>query len=681
MSSSQSSWRAWQCRARGSSREQRHENWPGSRMKLLIALPREPSACSRRTTSRPYESKSPQTTARCRAAAVTLNGQPDRPTGPDGERHSYRVARPAQDHGHEGRIPPGHHDHRHQRRQGMGGPYRAAGGRKRSKNRSRSTRPALTLACRIRRLRVEVLQREEVEEKMLMTPGDIVMMLNEMGGMRVQTTSPSLGAASVRMQGMRGRYTRFLSDGLPLFGQQGAGLGLLQIPPVDLGQVEVIKGNSSALYGAGAMAGVVNLIARRPTAEPIREFLFNRTTLGGTDASGFYGSQLSQHWGMTVLGSGDWQATKRPGWRRLGGPRRLLPRTRAPTLLLGQRKRQHGAPDRRRDVREPMRAAPCTAQSSRQRNQPYREALDTRRYDVGGNTQWLIADRYVLATRFSASTQQHEHQFGEIRERDTHELLFGEVIAARHHRTPHLGRRRSSRTRRVPTKRRPTIRVHLRHARRVPAGRHDRHTVALRLRKRPSGLPQSVRHVLQPTTLRTPALGRLDEPRLRRTRILRTNTAHRGNRSRRTHAPPDASRHSGQSEDEAHPSTSRAAFGPVSVTSTFFAANITEPDLRQPRRRLRDPQSHRANNEPRRRTPRHLEKSTLQRNRILHLRPITRTRNARHASRHPAHATTQPRTRRRLGARRQEHASGSSATTPDDNGSNTTPTGTSRSPT
>src|SRR5204863_136820 len=99
-------------------------------------------------------------------------------------------------------------------------------------------------------LRVEVLQREEVEEKMMMTPGDIVMMLNEMGGMRVQTTSPSLGAASVRMQGMRGRYTRFLSDGLPLFGEQ-VSLGLMQIPPLDLGRVEVIKGVASSLYGAG----------------------------------------------------------------------------------------------------------------------------------------------------------------------------------------------------------------------------------------------------------------------------------------------------------------------------------------------------------------------------------------------------------------------------------------------
>src|SRR5215467_2947970 len=112
-------------------------------------------------------------------------------------------------------------------------------------------------------MRVEVLDAEEIGEKQLMTPGDIVMMLNEMGGLRVQATSPSLGAASVRVQGMRGRYTRFLSDGLPLFGTDVGGLGLLQIPPSDLGQVEVIKGVASALYGAGAMGGVVDLVSRR----------------------------------------------------------------------------------------------------------------------------------------------------------------------------------------------------------------------------------------------------------------------------------------------------------------------------------------------------------------------------------------------------------------------------------
>src|SRR3977135_129363 len=124
-------------------------------------------------------------------------------------------------------------------------------------------------------MRVEVLDREEIDEKLMMTPRDVVMTLNEMGGMRVQATSPSLGAASVRIQGMRGRYTRFLSDGLPLFGAQVGSFGLLQIPPMDLGKVEVIKGVASSQYGAGAMGGVVNLISRRPGKEPERELLLN----------------------------------------------------------------------------------------------------------------------------------------------------------------------------------------------------------------------------------------------------------------------------------------------------------------------------------------------------------------------------------------------------------------------
>jgi iron complex outermembrane receptor protein len=95
-------------------------------------------------------------------------------------------------------------------------------------------------------LRVEVLEREEIEEKALMTPGDIAMLLNETGGLRVQVTAPSLGAANIRIQGLRGRYTQLLADGLPLYGGQTGGIGLLQIPPLDLGQVEIIKGVASA---------------------------------------------------------------------------------------------------------------------------------------------------------------------------------------------------------------------------------------------------------------------------------------------------------------------------------------------------------------------------------------------------------------------------------------------------
>ena len=275
-------------------------------------------------------------------------------------------------------------------------------------------------------VRVEVLNQDEIDEKTMMTPGDIVMMLNEMGGLRVQTTLPSLGAATVRIQGMRGRYTRFLTDGLPLFGQQGAGLGLLQIPPVDLGQVEVIKGNSSALYGAGAMAGVVNLIARRPGAEPVHEFLFNQTTLGGTDASLFLASKLGRNFGGSFLGSGDWQRRKDvdgDGWADLAGYQRGVVRPRlywdngsgTNALLTG------GVTY---ETREGGTMPDSVLQAT---GNPYSEAVETRRYDAGLNAQTVLSHRYVLAVRFAAAEQKHDHQFGENRERDRHEMVFGEV--------------------------------------------------------------------------------------------------------------------------------------------------------------------------------------------------------------------------------------------------------------
>ena len=274
-------------------------------------------------------------------------------------------------------------------------------------------------------MRVEVLAREEIEEKMLMTPGDIVMMLNEMGGMRVQTTSPSLGAASVRIQGMRGRYTRVLSDGLPLFGEVG-GLGLLQIPPMDLGQVEVIKGVASALYGAGAMGGVINLLSRRPGAEPAEEFLLNRSTRGATDAVTFLSRSFARGWSGSLLGGGHWQETNDvngDAWADLAGYSRGVVRPRVfwdggggrtffATTGFTYEDRQGGTPDG-----EVLAAT----------GQPYVEALETRRYDAGAVGQFLIKDRYVVTARAAIARQSHDHQFGEVLERDRHDTAFGET--------------------------------------------------------------------------------------------------------------------------------------------------------------------------------------------------------------------------------------------------------------
>jgi len=275
-------------------------------------------------------------------------------------------------------------------------------------------------------LRVEVLAREEIEEKMLMSPGDIVMMLNETGGLRVQTTSPSLGAASVRVQGMRGRYTRFLSDGLPLFGQQGAGLGLLQIPPMDLGQVEVVKGTASALYGAGAMAGVVNLIARRPGDEPVREFLVNQTSLGGADVTGFLAGRLARGWSGSLLGGGHWQQRQDrdgDGWADVAQFARGLVRPRfywdggqgRTALLTGG------------FTYEDRTGGTLPGSVLAATGAPYLEAMNTKRTDLGGSFQSLLAGKYVVNGRAAVSEQVHNHLFGDVRERDRHELVFGEM--------------------------------------------------------------------------------------------------------------------------------------------------------------------------------------------------------------------------------------------------------------
>ena len=274
--------------------------------------------------------------------------------------------------------------------------------------------------------RVEVLAREEIEEKMLMTPGDIVMMLNEMGGMRVQATSPSLGAASVRIQGMRGRYTRFLSDGLPLFGEQPGGLGLLQIPPMDLGQVEVIKGVASALYGAGAMGGVVNLISRRPGKEPVREALINRSTRGATDAVVWLSAPVSSGWAGSLLVGGHWQEqtdVDGEGWSDLPGYARAVARPRIfwdngggrslfATVGFTREDRTGGT--------QPGRVLAATTRA-------YREALDTTRFDAGAVGQTLIRNQYVLTARAAVAHQRHDHEFGETRERDRHDTAFAEI--------------------------------------------------------------------------------------------------------------------------------------------------------------------------------------------------------------------------------------------------------------
>lgn len=150
--------------------------------------------------------------------------------------------------------------------------------------------------------RVEFIGGEELEEKGNMKPGDIRMMLNESTGIQTQQVSATSANSSIRIQGLDGRYTQILKDGFPLYAGFSGGLGLLQTPPLDLKQVEVIKGASSTLYGGGAIAGLVNLVSKAPSDERELRFLINGTSAGGLDVNGFY-SQKFNKVGLTLFAS------------------------------------------------------------------------------------------------------------------------------------------------------------------------------------------------------------------------------------------------------------------------------------------------------------------------------------------------------------------------------------------
>jgi outer membrane receptor for ferrienterochelin and colicins len=152
--------------------------------------------------------------------------------------------------------------------------------------------------------RVEVITGDELDEKGNMKPGDIRMMLAESTGIQTQQTSATSGNSSIRIQGLDGKYTQIICDGFPLYSGFSGGLGLLQIAPLDLKQVEVIKGSSSTLYGGGAIAGLVNLVSKTPTNERHLDFLLNGTSALGFDASGFY-SQKFNKTGTTIYAGYD----------------------------------------------------------------------------------------------------------------------------------------------------------------------------------------------------------------------------------------------------------------------------------------------------------------------------------------------------------------------------------------
>ncbi len=148
--------------------------------------------------------------------------------------------------------------------------------------------------------KVEVLGSEEVKEENGIKPGNIASLLGDIAGIQIQQTSAATGNADMRIQGLQGKYTQILRDGMPLFGGYAGSFSILQIPPLDLQQIELVKGASSTLYGGGAIAGMLNLISKKPKlGKPEKSLTLNYSSLNEANANFFF-SGRNKEMGYTL---------------------------------------------------------------------------------------------------------------------------------------------------------------------------------------------------------------------------------------------------------------------------------------------------------------------------------------------------------------------------------------------
>ncbi|OAM90448.1 TonB-dependent receptor [Termitidicoccus mucosus] len=128
-------------------------------------------------------------------------------------------------------------------------------------------RLVVTTATRTERLlsdvpvRTEVVLREDMNLRVPLNFSQAVELLN---GVRVESNCQNCNTSEVQLLGLGGAYNQILFDGTPLLSSLGGVYGLEQIPTAFVDRLEVVKGGGSALYGPGAVAGVINLVPIEP---------------------------------------------------------------------------------------------------------------------------------------------------------------------------------------------------------------------------------------------------------------------------------------------------------------------------------------------------------------------------------------------------------------------------------
>ncbi|MBR5148972.1 MAG: TonB-dependent receptor [Bacteroidaceae bacterium] len=121
---------------------------------------------------------------------------------------------------------------------------------------------------------------------------DLAKSLNFQSGLRVENNCQNCGFPQVRINGLDGPYSQILINSRPIISALGGVYGLEQIPTNMIDRVEVVRGGGSALFGANAVGGTINIITKDPISNSfqVSSLLSN---LGGKSWEQYMGANVS----------------------------------------------------------------------------------------------------------------------------------------------------------------------------------------------------------------------------------------------------------------------------------------------------------------------------------------------------------------------------------------------------
>ncbi|ADE55479.1 TonB-dependent receptor plug domain-containing protein [Coraliomargarita akajimensis] len=150
----------------------------------------------------------------------------------------------------------------------------------------------VSTATRTERVITEVPIKTELlggEEFGIAAKYDLGQAIELLNGARSENNCQNCGTAEIQLLGLPGKYNQILIDGQPLFTGAAGVYGIDQVPTLFVERIEVVKGGGSALYGPGAVAGVINLIPE----EPFESHIHSSLDYFSIDGSSAYNGQFA----------------------------------------------------------------------------------------------------------------------------------------------------------------------------------------------------------------------------------------------------------------------------------------------------------------------------------------------------------------------------------------------------